>query len=180
MCDTKTDGGGWIIFQRRVNGKVDFYRGWKEYRDGFGDYDIGEFYLRNENIFKLSSTGQYNLRIDLEYYNKSYFAQYEDFKVFGEYENYKLQIGDYSGNATNSLSRHDRMFFSTFDRDNDKSSGNCAEQYSGAWWYSNCQPYTLNGKWGSKSGGHGLHWVGLTRYDNSVSFSEMKLRESKN
>ncbi|KAK0065208.1 BpsFReD13.1, partial [Biomphalaria pfeifferi] len=40
MCDTKTDGGGWIIFQRRINGKVDFYRNWQAYRDGFGDYDI--------------------------------------------------------------------------------------------------------------------------------------------
>ncbi|KAK0065288.1 BpsFReD1, partial [Biomphalaria pfeifferi] len=50
MCDTKTDGGGWIIIQRRINGKVNFYRGWKEYRDGFGDYNIGEFHLGNENI----------------------------------------------------------------------------------------------------------------------------------
>ncbi|KAI8747838.1 BgiBFREP21.3 [Biomphalaria glabrata] len=71
MCDTKTDGGGWIIFQRRINGKVDFYRGWKEYRDGFGDYNIGEFYLGNENIFSLTSTGQYDLRIDLEFNDKN-------------------------------------------------------------------------------------------------------------
>ncbi|XP_055865172.1 fibrinogen C domain-containing protein 1-like [Biomphalaria glabrata] len=116
MCDTKTDGGGWIIFQKRINGKVDFYRGWKEYRNGFGDFNIGEFYLGNEN---------------------------------------------------------------TFDRDNDKKSWNCAQHYSGAWWYNNCHPYSLNGKWGSKTLGQGLHWYSLTGPENSVSFSEMKLRERK-
>ncbi|KAK0065281.1 BpsFReD21.3, partial [Biomphalaria pfeifferi] len=134
MCDTKTDGGGWIIFQRRINGKVDFYRGWKEYRDGFGDYNIGEFYLGNENIFKLTSTGQYDLRIDLEFNSKKYFAQYKDFKILSETEKYKLQIGDYSGNAGDSLSGHNNMFFSTFDRDNDVDRDiNCAEDRSGAW-----------------------------------------------
>uniref|UniRef100_A0A182YTY8 Fibrinogen C-terminal domain-containing protein n=1 Tax=Biomphalaria glabrata TaxID=6526 RepID=A0A182YTY8_BIOGL len=97
MCDTKTDGGGWILIQRRINGKVDFYRDWKEYRDGFGDYNIGEFYLGNENIFKLTSTGQYDLRIDLEYNNKTYFAQYENFKVLSETEKYKLKIGNIQG-----------------------------------------------------------------------------------
>nr|KAI8727915.1 hypothetical protein BgiMline_033198 [Biomphalaria glabrata] len=74
MCDTKTDGGGWIIFQRRINGKVDFYRGWKEYRVGFGDYNIGEFYLGNENIFQLTSRRQFDLRIDLEFNNTKYFG----------------------------------------------------------------------------------------------------------
>ncbi|KAI8747758.1 BgiBsFReD12.12 [Biomphalaria glabrata] len=94
MCDTKTDGGGWIIFQRRINGKVDFYRGWKEYRDGFGDYNIGEFYLGNENIFNLTSTGKYDLRIDLEFNDKKYFALYKDFKVLSETErniDYRLE-----------------------------------------------------------------------------------------
>uniref|UniRef100_A0A182ZR68 Fibrinogen C-terminal domain-containing protein n=1 Tax=Biomphalaria glabrata TaxID=6526 RepID=A0A182ZR68_BIOGL len=91
MCDTKTDGGGWIIFQRRINGSVDFYRDWKEYRDGFGDYDIGEFYLGNENIFNLTSTGQYDLRIDLEYNDKKYFAQYKDFKILSETEKYRYR-----------------------------------------------------------------------------------------
>ncbi|KAK0065283.1 BpFREP12.9, partial [Biomphalaria pfeifferi] len=149
MCDTKTDGGGWIIFQRRINGKVDFYRGWKEYRDGFGDYNIGEFYLGNENIFNLISTEQYDLRIDLEYNNKTFFAQYENFKVLSESEKYKLQIGKYSGNAGDSLSYHNNKYFSTFDRDNDdSSSANCAELNSGAWWYSHCHNSNLNGQWG--------------------------------
>uniref|UniRef100_A0A2C9MA05 Fibrinogen C-terminal domain-containing protein n=1 Tax=Biomphalaria glabrata TaxID=6526 RepID=A0A2C9MA05_BIOGL len=179
MCDTKTDGGGWIIFQRRINGKVDFYRGWKEYRDGFGDYNIGEFYLGNENIFNLTFTGQYDLRIDLEYNNKTYFAQYEDFKVLSESEKYKLEIGKYSGNATDSLSYHNNMFFSTFDKDNDKSSENCAEMYSGAWWFNACHHSKLNGKWGSKFPGVGLNWYYLTGYESSVSFSEMKIKERK-
>ena len=36
-----TDGDEWIVFQRRNDGLVDFYRNWKE---GFGDLD-GEFWL---------------------------------------------------------------------------------------------------------------------------------------
>ncbi|KAI8747776.1 BgiBFREP12.17 [Biomphalaria glabrata] len=177
MCDTKTDGGGWIIFQRRINGKVDFYRGWKEYRDGFGDFNIGDFYLGNENIFKLTSTGQYDLRIDLEYNNTKYFAQYENFKVLSETEKYKLQIGKYSGNAGNELLGHNNMFFTTFDRDNDARGGlNCAESCSGAWWYRNCHHSNLNGLWGSTSDHKGMNWAQLTGWYKSVFFTEMKIR----
>ncbi|XP_055864889.1 ficolin-1-like isoform X2 [Biomphalaria glabrata] len=180
MCDTKTDGGGWIIFQRRINGKVDFYRGWKEYRDGFGDYNIGEFYLGNENIFSLTFTGQYDLRIDLEFNNTKYFAQYENFKILSETEKYKLQIGKFSGNAGDSLTVHNNMFFSTFDRDNDVyRETNCAESCLGAWWYTNCIRSNLNGQWGSTLYGKGMNWGQLTGYNNSVSFSEMKIRERK-
>lgn len=39
---------GWTLIQRRLDGSVDFYRGWDDYVDGFGylsdEYWLGETY----------------------------------------------------------------------------------------------------------------------------------------
>ncbi|XP_039256652.2 uncharacterized protein LOC120333317 [Styela clava] len=43
-CDQTTDAGGWIVFQRRVDGSEDFYRNWDDYVEGFGNKDK-EFWL---------------------------------------------------------------------------------------------------------------------------------------
>uniref|UniRef100_S4RKF2 Uncharacterized protein n=1 Tax=Petromyzon marinus TaxID=7757 RepID=S4RKF2_PETMA len=43
-CDMTTDGGGWIVVQRRQNGLTDFFRNWKAYEKGFGDIN-DEFWL---------------------------------------------------------------------------------------------------------------------------------------
>ncbi|XP_071180357.1 fibroleukin-like [Mytilus edulis] len=45
-CDYEIDNGGWTVFQRRINGKTDFYRGWEAYENGFGDLEA-EFWLGN-------------------------------------------------------------------------------------------------------------------------------------
>ncbi|XP_055863865.1 uncharacterized protein LOC106054020 isoform X1 [Biomphalaria glabrata] len=175
MCDTKTDGGGWTIFQRRINGKVDFYRGWKEYRDGFGDYNIGEFYLGNEKVYQLTSEKENELRVDLETNITSYFAYYSEFYLLNETENYKLKVGGFNGTMSDDLHHNNNKAFSTFDKDNDSDgNSNCAENYKGAWWYGSCGYASLNGIWVQ-----GILWWRITKKEN-VTLAEMKIREKRN
>ena len=35
FCDTLTDGGGWLVIQRRKNGTENFHRSWNDYERGF-------------------------------------------------------------------------------------------------------------------------------------------------
>ncbi|BFZ25721.1 hypothetical protein BsWGS_28760 [Bradybaena similaris] len=65
LCDTRTDGGGWIIFQRRTKGDVSFYRNWVEYKNGFGNADT-DYWLGNDGISNLTSLGYNELRVDLK------------------------------------------------------------------------------------------------------------------
>lgn len=39
------------VFQRRINGKTDFYRGWNEYENEFGDLNA-EYWLGNISILQ--------------------------------------------------------------------------------------------------------------------------------
>ncbi|XP_022095925.1 ficolin-1-like, partial [Acanthaster planci] len=68
-CDMDTASGGWIVFQKRFDGSVNFTRNWTEYRNGFGNL-TGEFWLGNEILHQLTSRGggrwRQMVRIDLE------------------------------------------------------------------------------------------------------------------
>ncbi|XP_060582236.1 fibrinogen C domain-containing protein 1-like, partial [Ruditapes philippinarum] len=113
FCDQTTDGGGWIVFQRRLNGETDFYRTWAEYKHGFGDLD-GEFWLGNDHVSLLTSDGVHELRIEIEdFEGNSAYAKYSKFKIYPEENNYKLEVSGYSGTAGDSLKRHNGMMFTT-------------------------------------------------------------------
>lgn len=96
-CDHTTSGGGWTVFQKRLNGAVDFYRGWDDYKKGFGLMD-GEFWLGLDKIHRLTNQTVNELRVDLEDFNQAKaFAGYDLFKVENERKNYELKLGIYSG-----------------------------------------------------------------------------------
>ena len=81
LCDMTTNGGGWTVFQRRLNGSVDFYRDWSSYKNGFGDLH-GEFWLGNDNLHRLTAAGNVSLRVDLEDFEGNItYAEYATFKV---------------------------------------------------------------------------------------------------
>uniref|UniRef100_A0A8C5R9P3 Fibrinogen C-terminal domain-containing protein n=1 Tax=Leptobrachium leishanense TaxID=445787 RepID=A0A8C5R9P3_9ANUR len=180
LCDMHTDGGGWIVFQRRWDGSVDFFRDWNAYKTGFGSR-LNEFWLGNDNIHMLTNTGTWEIRVDLLdfEYTKS-FAKYASFQIMGETEKYKLLLGAFTeGNAGDSLTYHNNMKFSTFEQDNDGEASNCAAVYKGAWWYYACHYSNLNGLY--LPGQHSDYGVGInwrTGKENHYSYkqSEIKIR----
>ena len=176
-CDMRTDGGGWTVFQRRQDGSVDFYRGWNDYKSGFGQL-TAEFWLGNDKIHRLTASRPSSLRVELEDWNgvRAY-AKYRKFNISDEQAQYRLEVDSYSGTAGDSLTyRHNNMSFSTKDRDNDRWSSNCAVQHTGAWWYNSCQQSNLNGQClGDKSDNRGAVWYHF-RGILSLKSTEMKLR----
>ena len=93
------DGGGWTVFQRRRNASVNFYRGWQDYKNGFGNLH-GNFLLGLDKIHVLTKSGQNVLRVDLtDWTNDTAYAKYESFSVASESYNYTLNRGKFSGKS---------------------------------------------------------------------------------
>ncbi|CAH0383554.1 unnamed protein product, partial [Bemisia tabaci] len=145
FCDQETADGGWTLIQRRDDfddPRENFNRDWADYKNGFGD-PTKEFWLGNENIYMLTNNEEYMLRVELEDFegNKRY-AQYSHFKIYSENDYYKLEIDGYEGNAGDSLNDpwygSNNSPFSTYNRDNDRSSLNCASMLKGGWWWKSC------------------------------------------
>ncbi|XP_058158475.1 tenascin isoform X2 [Dasypus novemcinctus] len=177
FCDMTSDGGGWIVFLRRSNGREEFYRNWKAYAAGFGDRR-DEFWLGLDNLNKITAQGQYELRVDLRDHGETAYAVYDRFSVGDAKTRYKLKVEGYSGTAGDSMAYHNGRSFSTFDKDTDSAITNCALSYKGAFWYKNCHRVNLMGKYGDNNHSQGVNWFHWKGHEYSIQFAEMKLRPS--
>nr|XP_039266594.1 techylectin-5B-like [Styela clava] len=178
-CDLVTDGGGWIVFQRRMDGSENFYRNYSDYVKGFGKADR-EMWLGLETLNLITNKYDCELRIDMkDWENNTSYAKYGVFKVGDETNKYHLTVGEYSGNAGDSMRNHSTMNFTTKDYDNDIWQRNCAQRFRGGWWYNKCHQSNPNGIYlsGESEFGVGISWFTWKTHRYSLKFIEIKLRK---
>ena len=176
----ETDGGGWTVFQRRMDGSVDFYLNWTDYVHGFGNTS-GEYWIGLSKLHRLTN-GSISTHLLINMTDKSGikgFAKYSTFYIGGSTTDYTLHISGYSGNVGEAFGYHNDRKFTTKDNDNDEwTGGNSAVRWSGAWWYHSSHHCNLNGRYNYSVHGNGINWGPWRGYGHSLPFVEMKIRRA--
>ncbi|XP_016957627.1 protein scabrous [Drosophila biarmipes] len=155
---THCTADGWTTVQRRFDGSADFNRSWADYAHGFGTPG-GEFWIGNEQLHHLTLDNCSRLQVQMQdIYDYVWVAEYKHFYISSRADGYRLQIAEYSGNASDALNYQQGMQFSAIDDDRDISQTHCAASYEGGWWFSHCQHANLNGRYNM-----GLTWFDAAR-----------------
>ena len=163
------DGGGWTVFQRRVDNSTNFERNWTAYKQGFGNLS-SNFWLGLDTIHNLTKKGAM-FRVDLIRTNgKRESAKYNHFKVADESDGYRLDVSGFSG-FSDAFANSIGVMFSTEDRDNDPhDEASCAVLLKGGWWHGNCFD-SLNGLFPRDD-----IKIGTMSWGLKMMYSEIKIR----
>jgi len=177
-CDTVTANGGWTVIQRRKDGSENFNRPWADYEKGFGDLN-GEFWYGLKAMNCLTQTGQWELRVDFEFENKTRsFLHYNVFRVGSASEEYPLTINGFTGETPSDPFSTQQplagMKFTTYDNDNDRSRDNCAARGNGGWWHRSCWNINLNYRY--KSSESGFLYLTMDNRFYNLKWIEIKTR----
>ncbi|XP_037948107.1 ryncolin-1-like [Teleopsis dalmanni] len=180
------NGPGWTIVQRRQDGSINFYRNWIDYKFGFGNLE-GEYFIGLDKLHALTNNGVQELWFQFEdFENATRSAHYTSFAIDDENSKYAINmVGKFYGDAGDSFTVHAGSKFSTKDNDNDSSAKNCAQTYTGAWWYYDCHRSNLNGQYlrGSYSKdqyAQGINWFTWHEYYYSLKYTHMAIRPASN
>ncbi|XP_066968795.1 angiopoietin-4-like isoform X2 [Macrobrachium rosenbergii] len=176
-CDMETDGGGWTVFMTRQPADVPlgFNRSWSEYRSGFGDAS-GEFWLGNAHLHTMTSSREYALRMDAHLASGDVkFSAWNFFRVSTEVDRFRLSLSAYSDESTsrsNCLPNVNGRFFTTYDRDYDETTGNCAVTQGGGFWHYLCS----NPVHPTASRSEGLTSACFSNQQDAAVFLQLKIR----
>ena len=157
-CDQETDGGGWIMYQRRLDGTVNFTRTFEEYKRHFGQHgdNMTELWLGNENVYqvlKSYGTTECELRIEVDAWDEeTCWLVASNFTMGNEYRNYTLDWDNVIGSHPDLESNwdfHKLLSFRTIEDENK----DCVREYRGGWWYfgpDQCVKVYLNGRYANE------------------------------
>ncbi|ESO03350.1 hypothetical protein HELRODRAFT_157115 [Helobdella robusta] len=187
FCDMVN--GGWTIIQKRMKGRENFYRDWKDYKAGFGRI-LDEHWIGNQVLHQITNQEHYKLRIEMtDWQRATRTVTYDRFRISNEEDGFRLFVAGYNKSpAGDSLRKHNRKKFSTKDVDNDDDEthfgGSCAQKFTGAWWYYNCYKSNLNGVFypnGKVPADkfNGIVWKTWTGASSSLKKVEMKIRPAR-
>ncbi|XP_035907033.1 fibrinogen-like protein 1 [Anopheles stephensi] len=183
VCVLEFQPGAYTVIQNRQDGSTDFYRGYSEYRSGFGEFDGGDYWLGLDRIHNITSSGEYELFILLEDFEKNVtYARYDNFEIGSGNDFYPItKLDGYSGSAGDSYGSVVGVLFSAYDLDLDNSESNCAVSNRGAWWYTDCGQSNLNGLYlkGLSGGTTGMFWETFRGVNYSLKKSRMMVKRKQ-
>ena len=156
-CDQETDGGGWIMYQRRVDGTVNFTRTWQEYKRGFGNNggNTTELWLGNDKVYQmLNSYGaeKGTLRIEVDAFNGDHaWIKAYNVKLADEADLYRFHWKRCRASKIilkGAWDEHEQHSFKTFDKVGGEQ--DCLNRLKGGWWYTRvggCGKVLINGEY---------------------------------
>ncbi|XP_078259444.1 fibrinogen-like protein 1-like protein [Rhinoraja longicauda] len=146
-CEMEYDCGGWTVLEQNSRQSLEKWNEtWTTYEFGFGNL-LGDHYIGNKYIHYITSQMSYKARVVLDQADEANkiirrYAEYDMFRVSSPLSGYKLDLGG----AMSVFNLVDNLPFSTWDRDSDQDSANCALKYGGGWWFNTCAcetPYAM-------------------------------------
>ena len=182
-CYMEGGGGGWMAFQRRFDGSVDFHtKQWNDYKNGFGNGD-GEYWLGNDMLHEITSSSTHDLYVVAKNFTGDVQTKkFAGFSIGSESSKYLFNYQSiYSGYSSFTLfERCLNKNFTTSDQDNDDVSTNCAVSYPGGWWFSTCHSDFMNGQYSNTETcayGKGLHWHSWQGYYKCLKETLLMIKE---
>ena len=158
-CDQETTGGGWIMYQRRVNGTENFTKTWDEYKLGFGHNggNTTELWLGNENVYQLvqiQGAKTFTLRIEADAFDGTQcWIEADNFTLSNETSLYTIDWNRGTSSSAklpmnNAWRTHQNTTFKTFDKVGGQQA--CLNDFKGGWWYTGggqCGGVLMNGEY---------------------------------